>query len=256
MKRTRTRSLRYDGCVEIGAPTMSLTTTERVYQKLKQQIITCRVAPGVSLSEQELCERFDASRTPVREACRYLETERLISIVPYRGYTVTPVNMQDFYALHEMQLIIDPAAAALAAIRATTVQLEAIEQSGMYPYKPGSQESYFTFLQKNFDFHVQIAAATRNEHLQESVVSVQTRLMRFFYLIISMDAFGPDLMDEHGMLVDALKRRDAEAARTAAVNHVRCTNMRGSVIFTDPNSVNAASLEDLTLTTTGSKRSH
>src|ERR1700710_499626 len=116
---------------------MSLTTTDRLYRQLKQEIITCRIAPGLSLSEKEICDRYSASRTPVREACRRLESEKLVSIVSYRGYTVTPVNMHDFHSLHEMQLILDPAAAALAAARATPVQLAAIQQASSQQYTPG-----------------------------------------------------------------------------------------------------------------------
>lgn len=227
--------------------TMSETTAERLYRELKRQIVICTIAPGRSLSEKEICEEFSASRTPVREACRRLENERLIQIVPYRGYTVAPVTLQDFHNLHEMQLIIDPASAALAASRASTAQLKTLEKIALQSYKPGSSDSYYTFLQTNFDFHIGISNATRNTHLIESTVAVQTRLMRFFYLIISMDAFSSVLMEEHHQIISALLARDSEKAREAAVNHVRQTNRRGTALFSNPQEFEASSVSDFIL---------
>jgi DNA-binding GntR family transcriptional regulator len=239
----------YDGAIYGLHTNMSQTTTDRLYHEFKQEIVTCQIAPGLSLSEKELCDRYSASRTPVREACRRLESEKLIHIVPYRGYMVTPVNIHDFHSLHEIQLILDPPAAALAAVRATPAQLKAIELASSQQYRPGDNNSYYMFLQRNLDFHVGIADAAHNEHLLEATIAVQTRLMRFFYLIIAMDAFGPQLMDEHAQLVDALRRRDPEAAREAAVNHVRQTNRRGASIFTNSVELTLTPLADYSLTT-------
>ncbi len=226
---------------------MPPTTTDRLYHELKREIVTCQIAPGLSLSEKDLCDRYSASRTPVREACRRLENEKLISIVPYRGYTVTPVNIHDFHSLHEIQLILDPPAAALAAVRATPTQLKAIELASSQQYKPGDNDSYYMFLQRNMDFHVGIAEAAHNEHLLEATIAVQTRLLRFFYLIIAMDAFGPQLMDEHAQLVEAMRQRNPEAAREAAVNHVRQTNRRGASIFTNSVELTLTPLSDYSL---------
>jgi len=155
--------------------------------------------------------------------------------------------MRDFHSLHEMQLILDPAAAALAATRATQEQLERIQQLGGIAYHHGSNDSYYSFLQRNFDFHQSIAEASQNEHLLEATISIQTRLMRFFYLIITMDAFGSELMDEHAQLVSALLRRDVDAAREAAVNHVRQTNRRGAAVFAKPANFLVGPLAELQL---------
>ena len=104
------------------------TNSARVYEHLKHDIVTCDFLPGKSLSEQELCRRYHTSRTPVREACRRLEKDGLIKIIPFRGYFVAPLTMAEYHSLNEVQLIVEPAAAALAAQRATPDQLKQIEQ--------------------------------------------------------------------------------------------------------------------------------
>lgn len=208
-----------------------LTTSDRLYTHLKQDVTTCVLAPGTPVSEGELCNRYRASRTPVREACRRLEQEGLITIVPFRGYFIAPLTLREYENLHEVQLIVEPSAAALAAQRATPSQLRSIEKAGKYEYRVGQRNSYYTFLQRNFDLHVGIAEASQNDHLVEVTTVIQTRLMRYFYLIIAMDAFGPDLVREHEKIVSAIKSRNTGLARDRATEHVQRTIERSAGIF-------------------------
>ena len=94
------------------------TIGEPLYQKLRQDIVECVLTPGKSFSEAELGRLYKASRSPVREACRRLEAEGLVRITPFRGYAIAPLSVSEFHDLQEMQLIFEPAAAALAAERA------------------------------------------------------------------------------------------------------------------------------------------
>jgi len=208
-----------------------MTTANRVHKQLKSDIVTCKLAPGRCLSEMELAKRYEASRTPVREACRRLEHEGLIEIIPFRGYFIAPLTVADFHNLHELQLIVDPAAAALAAQRANPGEIEAMEACAKYEYQVGVQDSYYEFLQNNLKLHVGIAQSSCNDHLAKVVASIHIRLMRFFYLGLSIDAYGPVLVKEHTGIVDAIKARDSEAARKRAEEHVSNSIRRSSSVF-------------------------
>ncbi len=208
-----------------------MTTAERLYRTLKQDIITCALRPGQPFSEAELCRRYKVSRTPVRESCQRLQRDGLITIVPFRGYFIAPLTLAEFHNLHEVQLIVDPAAAGLAALRVQPQQLKALEQAAEYEYRVGVRASYATFLQRNFNLHVGIAQATHNEHLVEIVTAIQSRLMRFFYLIIAMDAYGPQLVHEHELIMDAIRARRPDEARQRAAEHVAQTVRRSAGVF-------------------------
>jgi DNA-binding GntR family transcriptional regulator len=204
------------------------TSSERVYRHLKHDIVTCDFLPGKSLSEQELCRRYHTSRTPIREACRHLEKDGLIKIIPFRGYFVAPLTMAEYHNLNEVQLIVEPAAAALAAQRATPDQLQKIQEWAEYVYRVGNQKSYYTFLDRNYSLHVGIAAASGNESLVEIISEVHTRLMRFFYLVISVDSYGPELVSEHREIVRAIGNRDPESARQRTAEHIVRTMQRSA----------------------------
>jgi DNA-binding GntR family transcriptional regulator len=208
-----------------------MTTSERLYRSLKQDITTCALVPGTPFSEAELCRRYRTSRTPVREACRHLEREGLIKIVPFRGYFVAPLTLAQFHDLHEVQLIVDPAAAGLAAVRATPAQLRAMEECAKYQYRVGVKTSYYAFLQRNFQLHVGIAQASQNADLVRIVTSIQTHLMRFFYLIIAMDAYGTELVQEHDKIVTAIRARNPLQAQQCSAEHIRNTIRRSAGLF-------------------------
>ncbi len=214
-----------------------MTEGQRVYKQLKQDIVTCRLAPGLSLSELEMCTRFEASRTPVREACRRLGDESLMQTVPFRGYSITPLTIEEYRNLHELQTVVEPALAALAAERASTEQLDEIARWATYEYRLGQRNSYYTFLEWNKNFHISIAAASRNHALLDIVTNTQTRLMRYYYLVIVMDSYGPQLVAEHQALVRALRSGKADLARARALDHLEKTISRSTKV--DLRSVNA-----------------
>jgi DNA-binding GntR family transcriptional regulator len=200
-----------------------VTESSRIYGELKQDIVTCVLARGLSVSEAELCSRYHASRTPVREACRRLGDEGLMQVIPFRGYIVTPLTIEEYRNLFEVQAVVDPTVAGLAAERASPDQIKEIEHWASYEYHPGQKNSYYTFLEWNKRFHIAIATASKNQAFVEIVSNLQARLMRYFYLVIVMDSYGPQLVAEHRELVRAIRSGDSQAARQRATDHVNNT---------------------------------
>jgi DNA-binding FadR family transcriptional regulator len=135
--------------------------------------------------------------------------------------------------------VVEPAVAALAAERATPEQIKEICGWATYEYKVGQRNSYYTFLEWNRSFHISIAAASRNQSLLQIVTNAQTRLMRYYYLVIVMDSYGPQLVAEHQELVRALRAGNAELARERASEHLENTVKRSMKV--DLRSVNLPS---------------
>ncbi len=207
-----------------------MTEALRIYSEMRNEIISCELVPGAPVSEAELCSRFNGSRTPVREACRRLQEEGLLQIVPFRGCFIAPLTLDEYRSLNEMQLVLDPAAAAMAAERATDEQIANIERWANYIYHAGEKKSYETFLEWNSNFHIEIAQATGNDVMVEMTTNLQTRLIRYFYLVISMASYGKELVNEHQAMVRAIRARKPEQARDRATEHVIRTMERTSLI--------------------------
>ena len=213
------------------------TIVETLYQRLRLNIVECLLTPGKAFSEAELGRLYDAGRTPVREACRRLEHEGLMRITPFRGYSIAPLSVGEFQDLEEMQLIFEPAAAALAAERISPQEIEALRALACAKYSIDNKASYGEFIRANYQLHCLIAQAARNTRLSEVIANIHIRLMRFFYLGLSFEAHGATLMNEHVALVDAIAARDPRAARRKAADHVTraiarsATMLKGAIRF-------------------------
>lgn len=69
--------------------------SKRVYKELKQDVVTCALAPRLSISELQMREHYRTSRTSVREACRKLFEESLMQLVPFRGYSIPSLTIEE-----------------------------------------------------------------------------------------------------------------------------------------------------------------
>src|SRR6266446_9229971 len=104
-----------------------LTQTETAYAALKKAILRGEIEEGVFLSESAIMHRYGIGRTPFREACNRLHDERLLEVVPRRGYLVPEVSYQAVGAIFETRLILEGAIAELACERATERDLEDLD---------------------------------------------------------------------------------------------------------------------------------
>ncbi len=95
--------------------------SEQAYEMIRQRIVTLKLAPNAVVDEGRLQEELNLGRTPIREALKRLELERLVNIIPRRGIFVTPINLTDLQRLYEMRLTLECLATELASKRGTAV---------------------------------------------------------------------------------------------------------------------------------------
>ena len=104
--------------------TPSPTSSLRVSEELREAILSGEFGPGERLRTASLAKRFGSSRTPVREALVQLEGEGLVDIEPRRGALVRSFASSDLIDLYEIRALLEPAAAARAALRVREDQLD------------------------------------------------------------------------------------------------------------------------------------
>src|SRR5437868_11293328 len=100
---------------------------DNVYESLRSDILSCRLAPGDDMREQELAQRYAVSRQPVREALLRLERERLVTVHARQGYQINAISVADARDLLRMRLALEPACAAEAAADAPQAVLDALD---------------------------------------------------------------------------------------------------------------------------------
>src|ERR1700731_1998368 len=100
---------------------------DNVYESLRADILSCRLAPGDDMREQDLAERYAVSRQPVREALLRLERGHLVPVQPRPGYRVNPISGADARDLLRFRLALEPACVTEAIENAPEAVLKALD---------------------------------------------------------------------------------------------------------------------------------
>ena len=146
--------------------TAPATLSERVYSAFKRDIIHGIFQPGEALNEKDLARRYKASRTPVREAAVRLQNDRLLRIVPNRGYFVAQITLQVLNDIYEFRSAVECAAAELAAAKGASGEaLKELTDLAKASCSPDNRSSCARFIEADTAFHVGIALLARNQML-------------------------------------------------------------------------------------------
>lgn len=197
------------------------TLSVKVYNAMKRDIIRGVHPPGEPLNEKDLAKQYKASRTPVREAALRLQEERLLRIVPNRGYFVSPITLQELTDIYEYRAAVECAAAELAARKATDSELlQHLVELAETSYQTDSIESYMRFIEADTVFHVGIARLSRNQMLIRAVNEARCQMERIMYAAIDIHYFGEVPTREHKAIMKAIVEHNPDSARRHMYDHI------------------------------------
>jgi DNA-binding GntR family transcriptional regulator len=199
-----------------------LTQTEKAYIALKKAILKGEIEEGVFLSESDIMRRYRIGRTPYREACNRLHHERLLEVVPRRGYLIPEFSYQAVSAIFEARLILEAANAEIACVRASSQDLEELEQlAGRPPQSANPDQDFARLIQANTDFHLRLAKTTRNRELVELLTRNLEKTERLMYIELRCSRFrNTEFQLLHNRIVVALRTRNPQLAREAVLNDI------------------------------------
>jgi GntR family transcriptional regulator, rspAB operon transcriptional repressor len=102
-----------------GTPGVRQSQSERIRDRIRQQILRAELRPGEIVIEPELAQQYGVSKTPVREALQMLTVEGLVTVLPRKGYMVRSLSFHDVREVMDLRLILEPPLVAAAARNVT-----------------------------------------------------------------------------------------------------------------------------------------
>jgi DNA-binding GntR family transcriptional regulator len=192
-----------------------------VYRQLREAILLGVYPPGTRLNERELSEEIQVSRTPIREAFRFLEKEGLMRHSPRRGVEVVGLSRRDIDGIYAMRVLLDGLAAQLAAEQITDEVLEEmrlnIEQT------VASVDDFTTdqYIRCQDDFNHLIDKAAGHQHLTFVLEGLRLFIKSFRVGTFSRGGRRMQACEEHRAIYEALRERNPAKARTAVEIHGR-----------------------------------
>lgn len=209
---------------------------DRVYREILSSIMEGDLTEGDRLpTEQSLTERFSASRPTIREALSRLRADGIITSRQGSGTFVTrrpdpdlsrftPLeSISDIQRCYEFRIVMESGAAELAATMADEADLTDIERRYLQLDTVIAEQALG--VQEDFDFHLAIARASKNQFFVSVIASMQQQvlfsmdLMRNLSLVKSTER-QKLVQAEHQAVVRALRRRDGRAAAAAMREHL------------------------------------
>jgi len=143
---------------------------------LESQIVSGQLKPGMKLDEQTLAKKFKASRTPVREALRQLESLGMVQNIPRHGSQVVKLDLQALIEMFETMAYLEAACAGLAARRHTENDRKKLLEAHEACNKAFEKSNPDKFYLANSQFHEIIYAASQNKFLFDQTLSLRNRL--------------------------------------------------------------------------------
>ncbi len=197
---------------------------DEVYAQLREDILSCALPPGVELYEGELAERFDMSKSPIRDALSRLHQERLVTVEPRRGYRVAPVSLAAAADLFEFRRLLESSCARLTAASCPDDDLAGLD--GFRRFDPAEgQESFDLY---NRRFHLALAALCPNRRMAETtrgLIEEFDRLVLMSVVATRNQKLGV-LLAEHNAIIDAVQSRDGRGAARLLAQHVQRAERR------------------------------
>lgn len=205
------------------SPQRSLS--EQAYEQLRQRIVTLALAPNAVVDETQLQQELGLGRTPIREALKRLELERLVTIIPRRGIFVTPINLTDLQRLYEVRVNLECLAAELAAQRGTAVHWQAmssiLDQAAGLNILAAQQ-----LIAIDEGCHRIIYEASDNQFLEQTLSALFPLSLRMWHVALAKLGDQKDAIieykhiEEHQAILAALQNRAAEEAAALMRRHV------------------------------------
>ncbi|WP_280776611.1 GntR family transcriptional regulator [Rhizobium sp. SG_E_25_P2] len=196
------------------------TLSDELRNQLEELIVSGALKPGDRLDEVELATRFGMSRTPVREALRALTATGLVDMRGRQGVTVARISIPVLLEMFQMMGALEGLCAKLAARRATLSEKAALRDVHARLIEALSTGDPEVFYAVNSEFHDLLYDAAHTHFLAGQTRSLRRRVAAYRRYVTHQPGRMVATIGEHQRILDAIERADAEAAFSAASEHV------------------------------------
>ncbi len=181
---------------------------DTLVNRLRDMIIEGDLEPGTRLHEGQLGEQLGVSRTPLREAIKYLASEGLVELVPSRGAVVKRFSGRDVQDMLTVLRTLEELAGRLACELASDAEIRAVREMHdemVARYRSGDRLNYYKL---NQAIHIAIVRLAKNATLSEVQLMLQTRLKRIRFIGHEGQEKWAAAVAEHEEMIAALEARN------------------------------------------------
>jgi DNA-binding GntR family transcriptional regulator len=194
---------------------------DRAYVAIRDQLIMLDIKPNEPIDDDALARDLGVGRTPVREALKRLESDRLVVSFPRRGTFATGVDITDLAHISEIRVQLEPLAARRAAERSAAALREDLEgMAAQIEALDVTTLSRTELMRWDLTVHRAFYRASGNPHLEDVLVRHDNLATRIFCLFLDRLTSVDQHVAEHVDLLRAIAAGEADRAEQLARDHV------------------------------------
>ena len=213
----------------VSAPGGGQTQATSVYDRLRRDLLTGRLAPGQRLTARLLMERYQAGQTPLREALNRLVSDGLVVFQDQRGFTVAPISMAELTELTETRCWVEELALRRSMAAATpdweetlVVQCHRLVRTARSARSDGYAENV-VWEEVHRTYHRVLLSMCGSRPLRAFCDQLADQLYRYRQIAVQKVYPRRDIDAEHQAILAAILRDDPDAAVAALQAHYRAT---------------------------------
>jgi DNA-binding GntR family transcriptional regulator len=197
----------------------NMSLSQQAYETIKHKIVSLELSPGAVIEESALRTELRLGRTPIREALKRLEQEKLVTIIPRRGMFVSDIGITDLQQIFELRLALESLATELAARRGKEAHWQRMaEVLASLPHESATNEQLITI---DESCHEIIYEAAGNEFLRHTLVTYYALSLRLWYFFLAKIGDMQAAVLEHQHILEALRQGNAEEAARLIEQHIQ-----------------------------------
>lgn len=205
---------------------MGDSKANEIYILMKDLIINKELKPGMQLKEQELSERFNSSRTPIRQAFKKLEEDGFVEIVPNKGTYIVDPSIHDICYAYKLRVKLEEMLSEEIIEKVTPEAIGKLEHYVELEPKFYKDNEMLAYIENNKKFHLKIAKLSENPYLIEAIEQI---LNVIDIHLIFYDNFDPvgfqdvNSIEEHKLIIKYLKEKNLPKLKEIMIQHVKST---------------------------------
>ena len=206
-----------------GAPD-SKVASHRIADRLREQILSGALAPGARIRQEEVASALGASRLPVREALRILQSQGLVEIRANSGAWVSQMDLDECQVTYKMRERLEPLALAESIPNLTPETLEQLDQ---LQERIEANNDLAEFLRLDRQLHLLTYAGNPYRELGELIERLWNTTQPYRRAYVQRSGHHRDwvINAEHRLLLDAIRRSDTQEAERILAGHIRRTRL-------------------------------
>ena len=211
---------------------MSLRAVRQiVYDHLRSAVLDGTLAAGERIVERDFAARFGASRTPVREALRQLESEGLVEHIPRKGVIVKGVALEEMEEIHILRHALEPVALQSAIKNMTPAALQQLKDILQEAQEALQQENAWSVSVCLRRFDSLLLELSRMPKLIAFLSSLQETHYRCRRANLVRPARRRAALTEHAAILEAITAKDTETAEKALSQHIEASHQAAMALL-------------------------